>query len=164
LNANFAMRPFEPDDLPVMQRIRAAAFAPIFQSFRDIVGDEISGIALADADAEQAELLDSLCTQGAGHQLFVAVVDDEITGFVSFSLDRHKQTGEIGLNAVHPDHAGHGIGAAMYKFVMERMKDSGMLIATVGTGGDPSHAPARRAYEKAGFGSALPSLWMYKKL
>ena len=34
----------------------------------------------------------------------------------------------------------------------------------VGTGGDPSHAPARRAYEKAGFGPAIPSLYYYRAL
>ena len=38
------------------------------------------------------------------------------------------------------------------------------LVATVGTGGDPSHAPARRAYETAGFGPAIPSLTLYRLL
>jgi GNAT superfamily N-acetyltransferase len=42
---------------------------------------------------------------------------------------------------VHPDHAGQGIGTAMYEFVMERMKQGGMAVATVGTGGDPGHLP-----------------------
>jgi hypothetical protein len=52
----------------------------------------------------------------------------------------------------------------MYEFVMERMKQGGMAVATVGTGGDPGHLPARRAYEKAGFGPAVPSLYLYKLL
>jgi len=39
-----------------------------------------------------------------------------------------------------------------------------MAAATVGVGGDPSHAPARRAYEKAGFGPTILSLWMYGSL
>jgi hypothetical protein len=39
-----------------------------------------------------------------------------------------------------------------------------MALATVGTGGDPSHAPARRAYAKAGFGPAIPSLTLYRLL
>jgi hypothetical protein len=37
------------------------------------------------------------------------------------------------------------------------MKEAGMQVATVSTGGDPSHAPARRAYEKAGFTASIPS-------
>lgn len=39
-----------------------------------------------------------------------------------------------------------------------------MALATVSTGGDPSHAPARRAYEKAGFGPGLPSVYLYRVL
>ena len=35
---------------------------------------------------------------------------------------------------------------------------------TVTTGLDDGHAPARRAYEKAGFEKNLPSLTYYKKL
>ena len=147
-----------------MQRLRQAAFQPVFQSFRDIVGEQIYAIALAKSDAEQAELLDSLCKTGSSHRVFVAAIGQDIAGFVTFSLNPEKRIGEIGLNAVHPDYAGRGIGTRMYEFVMARMKESGMALATVGTGGDPSHAPARRAYQKAGFGAALPSVFMYKIL
>ena len=44
------------------------------------------------------------------------------------------------------------------------MREAGVRVATVGTGGDAAHAPARRAYEKAGFGPYLPSIYMYKAL
>ncbi len=44
------------------------------------------------------------------------------------------------------------------------MKEWGAEVATVSTGGDPSHAPARRAYGKAGFGPAIPSVALYKLL
>ena len=161
---NLHIRPFEAGDLSAMQRLRQAAFKPVFQSFRDIVGEHIYAIALAKSDAEQAELLDSLCKTGSTHQVFVAAVDQDIAGFVTFSLNREKRIGEIGLNAVHPDCAGRGVGTQMYEFALAQMKGSGMALATVGTGGDPSHAPARRAYQKAGFGPALPSVFFYKIL
>jgi GNAT superfamily N-acetyltransferase len=161
---SFDIRPFRAGDLPTMQQVRREAFKPVFQSFRDIVGEDIYALALAESDAEQSELLKSLCEPGSAQQVFVATVDNEIIGFVSFSLNAEKRIGEIGLNAVHPSHAGRGIGTAMYAFAMARMKDQGLAVATVGTGADPSHAPARRAYQKAGFGPALPSVFMYKKL
>lgn len=44
------------------------------------------------------------------------------------------------------------------------MRNAGMRLPTMGTGGDPSHAPARRIYEKVGFGAAIPSVWLYKLL
>jgi GNAT superfamily N-acetyltransferase len=65
---------------------------------------------------------------------------------------------------VQPAHAGLGIGTAMYEHVLARMRALGMAVATVGTGGDPSHAPARRAHEKAGFGPAIPSITLYRLL
>ena len=163
-NTGPAIRPFEPGDLPAMQRVREAAFAPVFQSVREIVGEQIAALALADADAEQAKLLDDICAADSGHQVLVVTIGDEIVGFVSFTTDAAKCTGEIGLNAVHPDHAGRGIGTDMYEYVLARMKELGVAVATVGTGGDPSHAPARRAYEKAGFGPAIPSIYLYRLL
>jgi GNAT superfamily N-acetyltransferase len=162
--ATLCIRSFEAADLETIQRIRAAAFEPIFRSFREIVGETVAALALGRADAEQAELLANLCDSKSRQHVYVALIDNEIVGFVSFSLDAERRIGEIGLNAVHPDHAGRGIGTALYDFAIDRMKRSGMLLATVGVGGDPSHAPARRAYEKAGFGPALPSVWMYRVL
>ncbi len=160
----FDIRPFQPADLQAMQELRRLAFEPVFQSFRDIVGEEIAERAFADADVEQSRLLETLCGKESGHQVFVVTVGDEIVGFVTYSLDEKRQLGEIGLNAMHPEHAGQGIGAAMYTFVLERMKSAGMKVATVGTGGDPSHAPARRAYAKVGFGLAIPSVSLYRLL
>ncbi len=147
-----------------MQRVRQAAFAPVFRSFREIVGERVAALAFAQADAEQARLLDGLCGAGSGHRLLVAETGGAVVGFVSFSVDAEKRTGEIGLNAVHPDHAGRGIGTKMYGRALARMKEGGAALATVATGGDPSHAPARRAYEKAGFGRALPSVALYRLL
>ncbi len=159
-----AIRAFEPGDLPALQAIRKAAFEPVFKSFREIVGEDIARIAFAHADAEQAKLLDGICRAQSGHQLFVATIGEEIVGFVAFTIDASKRSGEIGLNAVHPRQAGRGIGTFMYRQVMAHMKECGMALVTVGTGGDASHAAARRAYEKAGFGRPLPSMYLYKLL
>ncbi len=111
-----SIRPFRPEDLPALQEVRRAAFAPVFRLFREIVGERVFALALADADAEQARLLESLCGPGSGHEVLVAAVDGAgvVVGFVAFSVDQAKRTGEIGLNAVHPDHAGRGIGTALH--------------------------------------------------
>lgn len=158
------LRPFKPGDLPALQHVRNAAFEPVFRSFREIVGEQIAALALADAEAEQAKHLNDICTADSGHHVLVATIGDEVVGFVSFTIDAEKRIGEIGLNAVHPEQASRGIGTEMYEYVLDRMKELGMAVATVGTGGDPSHAPARRAYEKAGFGPAIPSIYLYRLL
>jgi GNAT superfamily N-acetyltransferase len=162
--SELSIRPFRPGDLSALQRIRQAAFAPVFRSFRDIVGGEIAAIALASAEAEQGQLLDTICAADPLHHVLVATAGSEVVGFVSFTIDAEKRMGEIGLNAVHPDHAGRGIGSRMYRHAMARMKGLGVTVVTVGAGDDPSHIPARRAYEKAGFGPGIPSIYLYKLL
>ncbi len=41
-----------------------------------------------------------------------------------------------------------GIGTELCRVATQEMKQQDMKLARVGTAGDPSHAPARRAYEK----------------
>ena len=64
-----------------------------------------------------------------GGRFFVAELGAAVVGFVSMQLDPDTQIGEIGLNAVHPDHAGKGIGTAMYNLTLARMKEAGMRVA-----------------------------------
>lgn len=163
LQSELAIRPFATGDLPRLQEIRAAAFQPVFQSFRNIVGEAIAAQAFATADAEQASLLEGLCRSDS-HRVFVATITPEIVGFACLSLNRATRIGEIGLNAVDPAHAGRGIGTHLYAFALSLMREEGMQIATVSTGGDASHAPARRAYEKLGFGAGIASVTLYKLL
>lgn len=151
-------------DLAALEAIRAAAFAPVFESFRQLLGDEIYALAQAREDRQQGALLASLLQPDSGWAVHVALRSDQIAGFVSFRLNTETLIGEIGLNAVHPDLTGQGIGTAMYDFAVVRMHEAGMKVATVATGADASHAPARRAYEKAGFLAQVPSVWMCRKL
>ncbi len=94
----------------------------------------------------------------------MAETSEVIAGFVSWKADAASKIGEITLNAVHPDCGGKGIGTSLYVHALAALKAAGMQLATVGTGGDPSHEPARRAYEKAGFTTHIPSIYMYRRL
>ena len=152
------------EDAPRLQAIRRAAFAPVFASFRSLLGDEIYDLAQRPQDEAQEALLTSLMAGGSGWALYVAEYATEICGFVAVQTNSETKVGEIGLNAVDPALAGQGIGTAMYEFALMRMQQEGMKVATVATGGDPSHAPARRAYAKAGFDAEIPSVWMCRKL
>ena len=152
------------DDLAALQKIRMAAFAPIFASFRALLGDEIYELAQRREDEGQGALLASLLDNESGWDVYTAEVAGQPVGFVSIQMNAETLIGEIGLNAVDPDRAGKGIGAAMYEFAVAQMRGGGMRVATASTGGDASHAPARRAYEKAGFTAAVPSVWMCRAL
>ena len=164
MRADVSIRTFAPADLPALQAIRAAAFAPVFRGFREAVGPEIAAIMLADAEADQARHLDELCAESAPWRMLVAELDGRLVGFAAYRCDPPRRSGEIGLNAVHPEHAGRGIGTALYERALAELKALGAAAVEVGTGGDAAHAPARRAYEKAGFGPAIPSLTLYRRL
>ncbi|HEV2568860.1 GNAT family N-acetyltransferase [Sphingomonas sp.] len=158
------VRHLRDGDLPALQTIRAAAFAPIFASFRELVGAEIAGAALKSAEAEQSALLETLCQPEPCRRVLVAALDSGPVGFCSARVEPEQRLGEIELNAVHPDHAGLGIGSRLIGAALQWLKNQGAEVATVGTGADPSHAAARRAYQKVGFGPAIPSIYLYKRL
>jgi ribosomal protein S18 acetylase RimI-like enzyme len=87
-----------------------------------------------------------------------------VTGFVAIEPDHPEEgMGEISMLGVDPDRQGEGIGTALTLFALERLREAGMRVAMVETGGDPGHAPARRAYEKAGF-TLLPIARYFKNL
>ena len=159
-----ALRLARADDLPLLEGIRQAAFAPVFASFRSLLGDDLYDLVQAREDEAQKDLLVSLLAPESGWEVYVAEVAGTVVGFVSIQLNQDTQVGEVGLNAVHPKHAGKGIGTSMYDFAVSRMTEAGMQAATVATGGDSSHAPARRAYEKAGFTVQIPSVWLCRRL
>ncbi|MCF8507963.1 MAG: hypothetical protein K9G83_04455, partial [Hyphomonadaceae bacterium] len=72
---SFHIRAYAPDDLATLHAIRAAAFAPVFASFRDIVGPEIATLGLATAEQEQAELLDAIAKPDSGQGIAFAEVN-----------------------------------------------------------------------------------------
>lgn len=152
------------EDESRLDEVRREAFAPVFESFRALLGDEIYSLSDAPKDQEQSSYLSSLLETGSGWDVYVAEKSGVVVGFVSIQLRRETAVGEIGLNAVHPQWAGAGVGTAMYEFALEIMRAAGMRVSSVATGADSSHEPARRAYEKSGFRAGIPSIWLYQKL
>jgi len=158
------IRPFRAADFARIDAIRAAAFRPVFALLRSLVGAEIAAVALSRAEADQQAHLRAICAPGSAHEVHVAVIDGELVAFTSLVVRHEDRVGEIDLSATHPDHQGRGIGTRLFACAAERMREQWMRVATVGTGGDPSHAAARRAYEKAGFTAAIPSVHLYRAL
>ena len=96
--------------------------------------------------------------------MWVAEAGASVVGFVAVEFDHPERSmGEISMLAVHPDYQGGGIGTALTEFALDRLKDAGMTVAMVETGGDPGHAAARRTYEKAGY-THLPIARYFKNL
>lgn len=114
--------------------------------------------------SEKKRQVRSACSRKSGAKVYIAELEGKVVGFITYYLNESTGIAEIGNNTVEPQYQGLGIGTAMCRFVLGRMKEAGMKCARVTTGGDPSHAPARRAYEKAGFKRSVPIVCYYQKL
>jgi GNAT superfamily N-acetyltransferase len=156
--------PAQNEHLSKIQTIRERAFAPVFTSFRRILGDEIYDFAQRREDEAQAHTLASFFQTDSDWDVHIASFNDEVVGFVCIKLDDSLFIGEIGLNAIDPSWSGRGFGFEMYQYAQRCMQHAGMKVAVVSTGADSSHAAARRAYRKAGFDKEVPSVWMCRKL
>jgi GNAT superfamily N-acetyltransferase len=154
---------FRAADFNALLNITILAFAPIQDSFRRILGPKIFRLVYPDWQKSQRKYLKSLCKGKNRRNILVAVLDGTVVGFASYFVNREKKSGELGLNAVHPNFQRKGIATAMYRQVLKKTKNEGVRVVRVGTGGDRSHLPARRAYEKCGF-VALPLVRFYISL
>ena len=141
--------------------IAIKAWTPIRAVFRRDLGDELYEAYFTNWQQSKRDGVAKALRSGRG---YVAILEDRVVGFVTYHADPITLKGELGGNAVDPECRGMGIGPQMYEFALNKMKEEGMEYATVYTGLDDGHAPARRAYEKVGFQKNLPSIRYYKKL
>jgi predicted kinase/GNAT superfamily N-acetyltransferase len=145
------IRPYVDSDWEVVLEICLLSFTPVHESFERLLGTELFALVYPDWKTSNKEYLRSLTKSGERQRLHVAEENGSVVGFIHYEVDSQKQRGNIGLNAVHPAHQSKGIGSLMYSHVLDIMRAQGMTYVKADTGGDPSHAPARRAYEKVGF-------------
>jgi len=160
---NLCIRPVCENDVDALVRLSLLAWIPVFSSFEQILGPEIYAIIYPDWRTSQREAVETVCRDGEKTVVYLAELDGTVVGFLAYELHIKDKTGEVQLLAVHPEYQNLGIGTELNNFALKNMKQSGMKMAVVGTGGDPSHAPARRSYEKAGY-TALPLVRYYKDL
>ena len=165
MRSEVILRDLQPGDVESAAQIAVAAWEPIFGYFRSVMGEEMLSLCYPHGWQEVKETqVRGACRGEGGASVVVAEVDGQVVGFISYYIQRTATVAEIGNNAVHPDWQGHGIGPQMYEHVFQRLRERGVQVVRVRTGGDPAHAPARRAYEKAGFDVSLPEVTYYRML
>jgi ribosomal protein S18 acetylase RimI-like enzyme len=157
------IRPFDDGDADAVVGLSLRAWAPVFASLEQALGSEIFRRQHPDWREDQRRAVEAVCAAQKG-RVWVAEVGASAVGFVAVELHHPERSmGEISMLAVDPDYQGGGIGTALTEFALDRLKDAGMTVAMVETGGDPGHAAARRTYEKAGY-VLLPIARYFKNL
>ena len=163
LSIDLDIRPVRGSDNDDMYELTILAFSPIFTSFEEILGSDIYKVIWPDWKASKKKSIGKLCQKDSQSFTFVAELNGTIVGFVTYKLDSESKTGTIQLLAVHPDFQCKGIGTELNKFALKKMREGGMEMGVAETGGDSSHLPARKSYEKAGC-TGLPLVRYFKKL
>ena len=157
------IRPFEGRDAEAVVDLSLRAWAPVFASLEHVLGSAVFGRLHPDWREDQRRAVEDVCAADKG-RVWVAEVDGTAVGFVAIELnDPARSMGETSMLAVDPDYQGGGIGTALTEFALDRLKDAGMKVAMVETGGDHGHAAARRTYEMAGY-VQLPIARYFKNL
>jgi len=156
--------PAAPEHLEAAVAIAIEAWTPIREVFRRELGDELYEVFFDQWQKTKRAAVEKELLSGRG---FVTLCDGKVASFASWfpiTTPDGRVVGEIGNNAVGSAFRGMGLGGKMYDRLFAEMQQAGIEYACVQTGLDDGHAPARRAYAKAGFEVGLPSVMYYKKL
>jgi GNAT superfamily N-acetyltransferase len=163
VSMEYQIRVGDDRDIEALVELSLLAWEPVFDSFRQVMGPAIFPLAYPDWREQQRQTVETYCKAREDRVLLIAEADGRAIGFLTYELNHKNQEGEVTLLAVHPDYQNQGAGTKLNLLALEQMKEHGMKLAAVATGGDPGHAPARRSYEKAGY-TALPLVRYYKDL
>lgn len=93
---------------------------------------------------EELDLIDYL--DHFADNYYVLEIDGEILGCGGFNLSEDEETGKISWDIFHPDSQGKGLGTALMKFRIEKIKN----IDTVKTLSVRTSQMAYKFYEKFG--------------
>lgn len=155
------IRPYLDCDADDVVELSLRAWAPVFDSIKQVMDPAVydhfypKGWRKSQKAAVETVL--------AEQHVWVAEHEGTPVGFVSVTLHRDDRMGEIHMVAVDPEYQQKGVGRALTDHAITWMRDAGMEVAMVETGGDPGHAAARQLYATTGF-KKLPIARYFKKL
>lgn len=151
------------EDAIACGEIAVLAWQRVFDAYLEMLGPELFAQLHTGWENRKREQVVPFIEANPDHAI-VTDVDGVVAGFLTFHVLESQSLGEIGNNAVHPDWQGHGIGARQCERVLALFRQLGLAAATVQTGLDDGHGPARSMYVKAGFDHSTPNIRYYMKL
>jgi len=143
-----------PADLPALIDLTIAAFRPLFEDHLPHMLDP----QVYAHDHERWE--DTYRTEvpllhDPDTGRFVTLAEDSeadggFLGYVGWQV-KPDGSGRLEMVAVHPRARRQGVAAAVCRAALAQLKERGVSVVHVGTGGDGFHAPARALYQSLGF-------------
>ena len=158
------IRLLEEKDAPALVELSLHAWEPVHASLRDVMGDELFDLRhQPDWRAKQQRDVESVLG-GEAFTVWVAEEEGTVVGFAAATIHRDDDMGEIQMLAVDPGSQNNGIGTKLTEIATDWIRESGMPVAFISTGGDRTgHDAAHATYEKAGY-RRLPIAYYLKAL
>ncbi|MEE2036633.1 GNAT family N-acetyltransferase [Nocardiopsis sp. CT-R113] len=171
------IRAYEERDRDAVVALSLRAWEPVHASMRRELGDRLYLHMIPDWRVSQRAVVTRALESEEEH-VWVSVSGGAVTGFASVRLrpapgaegedgagdgGSRRGEGEVTFLAVDPGHQGRGVGVALTEFAVDWIRDRGMGLAIIETGGDEGHAPARSTYSRAGL-TPMPIVRYFKKL
>lgn len=157
------IRGFQDTDLPHLIDLTIESFRPLFERhLPELIGPEV--LAHDHGDWENDYRQEVPTFHDPEHDRFVILAEEEgrILGYVGWNITQ-SGSGRLEMVAVHPEARRRGIGKALCRDALDRLRGRDVSVVHIGTGGDAFHAPARRLYESLGF-SGFPVVDFSKAL
>ena len=146
-----------------MVALSLRAWESAHTSLREVMGDELFDLRhKPDWRARQQRDVESVLFDEA-NTVWVAEEGGSVVGFAAATVHAEDEMGEVLMLAVDPQSQNRGIGTKLTDCATDWIRESGMPVAFISTGGDPGHAPARRTYDKSGY-RELPIAYYLKVL
>jgi GNAT superfamily N-acetyltransferase len=155
-----SIRPARDTDLDAVLHVASRAWDPVFASVNAVLGSTLARSLNGDdwRIHHAAEVTNIL----AGIMTWVAERGGATVGFVAARVaDPGRKIGEVHIVGVDP--VAQRTGVALVRHAEEWLRQQGMTVVFIGTGGDPGHAPARRLYASLGY-RPFPVIQHYKRL
>jgi len=158
------IRAFEDEDAAAVVALSLRAWEPVHASLREVMGDELFELRhRPNWRAKQQRDVESVLA-GEDFTVWVAEEAGAVVGFVAATIHDDDDVGEIQMLAVDPERQNRGIGTELTEIATDWIRESGMPVAFISTGGESTgHDAASATYEKAGY-RRLPIAYYLKAL
>jgi ribosomal protein S18 acetylase RimI-like enzyme len=129
----FRLRTVEPEDLAARVELHRIVWAP----------SRVTEESYRDVQAAWPYRPDLDCVAEAP--------DGQLVSYCLAWLDPDNRAGELEPVGTHPDFRRHGLGSAVCRFALQRLREEGATQATVYAVVDPANAGPKVLYESIGF-------------
>ncbi len=151
--SDYEVRPAEMSDAKAIAEVHAAAARAAYEGI--LPEDQLRALAPATREAKWREAIEF-----SEPQVQVAVLDDEVVGFVGYDRSRDPKTksttGEIWSIYVKPEHWDKGVGVALWDAAREGLEEEGCTEVTVWV--PIRNERAMRFHDLAGFKRDMKTL------